>query len=565
MNPFVRELTERVSREVGLPPEDLAAHVQLPPDPELGEYSLPCFPLAKALRRPPQQIASELAGRIRPGGYILAAEAAGPYLNFRVDKEALAEYVLIGVYERRERYGGSDEGKGKVVVVDFSSPNIAKPFGIHHLRTTAIGWSLYRLYGVLGYKPIGINHLGDWGTQFGKLIAAFRRWGDEKALDADPIGHLLELYVRFHREAEGQPELEDEAKAWFKRLEEGDREARKLWERFRDLSLREFRKVYELMGISFDHYWGESFYNDRVPEVVRRLKELGLARESERALVVDLSEYDMSPCLILKSDEASLYATRDIAAAIYRWERFKFAKMLYVVGADQQLHFRQVFQVLRLMGYEWADRCVHVPFGLMRFRHGRMSTRKGRIVLLEEVFGRAIELVRGIIEEKNPGLESREEVARKVGVGAVMFANLKGRRIKEAVFDWDEVLKFDGETGPYLQYTHARLCSILRKYGEGPSPEVEFGLLREPEEWAVIRLLERFPETVRLAAYQYEPGVLAGHMIDLATAANKFYNAHRVIGEDRELSRARALLVYAAKTVLSNGLYLLGMEAPKEM
>ena len=565
MNPFVREIAECVGREVGFPPEDLIPHIQLPPNPELGEYALPCFPLAKALRRHPGQIASELAERIRPGGGILAAEAAGPYLNFRVDRKALAEYILMEVYEKGEQYGGSDEGRGEVVVIDFSSPNIAKPFGVHHLRTTAIGWSLYRLYGALGYKPVGINHLGDWGTQFGKLIVAFRRWGDEKALESDPIGHLLELYVRFHSEAESQPELEDEAKAWFKRLEDGDEEARRLWERFRDLSLREFRKVYELMGVSFDYYWGESFYNDRIPEVVQRLRELGLARESEGALVVDLSEYDMPSCLILKSDEASLYATRDIAAAIYRWEKFKFAKMLYVVGADQQLHFRQVFQVLKLMGCEWADRCVHVPFGLMRFRHGKMSTRKGRIVLLEEVFGRAIELVRGIIEEKNPGLEDKDEVARKVGVGAVVFANLKGRRIKEAIFDWDEVLNFDGETGPYLQYTHARLCSILRKYGEAPDSRVDFGLLEKPEEWAVLRLLERFPEAVRSAAYQYEPGILAGHMIDLATAANKFYNAHRVIGVDRELSRARALLVYAAKTVLARGLYLLGIEAPEEM
>ena len=565
MNPFVRKIAERVAREVGLPPEEVLPHVQLPPKPDLGEYALPCFPLAKVLGRPPHQLASKLACRFKPDEEVLAAEAAGPYLNFRVDRRALAGYVLREVYEKGEGYGDSDEGGGETVVIDFSSPNIAKPFGVHHLRTTVIGWSLYRLYRALGYRTVGINHLGDWGTQFGKLIVAYMLWGDEEALDSDPIGHMLELYVKFHEEAEGRPELEEEAKAWFRRLEEGDEEARALWERFRELSLREFKKVYDLMGVSFDYYWGESFYNGMIPEVVRRLKEMGLAEESQGALIVDLSDYDMPPCLILKSDEASLYATRDIAAAIYRWERFRFSKMLYVVGTDQQLHFRQVFKVLELMGYEWADRCVHVPFGLMRFRHGKMSTRKGRIVLLEEVFGRAIELAKEIIEEKNPGLGNKEDVARKVGVGAVVFANLRGRRTKEAVFDWDEVLNFDGETGPYLQYTHARLCSILRKYGREPSPDVDFGLLREPEEWEVLRLLERFPDALRSAANQYEPGVLAGHMIDLAAAVNKFYNAHRVVGSDGELSDARALLVHAARTVLAKGLYLLGMEAPEEM
>lgn len=565
MNPFLQAIAQQLSECIGWSEEDIAVAIEVPPDPKMGDYGFPCFPLAKTLRKSPAAIAADLAEKIAPGDLIQSARGVGPYLNVEVRRDRLTGFVLGEIFEQGNRYGTWDIGQGKTVVIDFSSPNIAKPIGIHHIRTTAIGHALYRIYEAMGYRCVGINHLGDWGTQFGTVIVAYKRWGKEQDLQASPIRYLLDLYVCFHREAEREPSLKDEARAWFKRLEDGDEEAIRLWRLFRDLSLSELKRLYDRMGIHFDYYWGESFYNDRLDDTMAKMELKGLLRESEGALVVDLSAYDLPTYLIRKSDGATLYQTRDIAAAIYRFEQFHFSKMLYVVGAQQNLHFQQLFKVLELMGYEWVKNCIHVNFGTMRFKDGRMSTRKGNIIFLEDVLERATELTRAIIEEKNPDLPDREAVAWDVGMGAVLFADLSTRRIKDVAFDWDEVLNFDGETGPYLQYTHARFCSVLRKYGRPVTGKVDFSLLKEEWEWAVIRLLERFPNTVRAAADQYEPAFVASHLINLATEANRFYNRCRVIGPDQALTKARILLVYGVKTVLAKGLYLLGMKAPEQM
>ena len=565
MNPFVQEIVESISEVTDLSGEEIAAQIALPPNPEMGEYAFPCFMLAKTMRKSPAAIAGELAGKIEPGRLIRAVRNAGPYLNFEVKRDRLAAFVLEAVTEKGARYGASDEGSGKTVVIDYSSPNIAKPIGIHHLRTTAIGHALYRIHEALGYRCVGINHLGDWGTQFGTVIVAYKRWGNEEALKEAPIHYLLELYVKFHREAETNPTLADEARGWFVKLEDRDEEAVRLWRLFRDLSLTELKRIYEEIGIRFDHYWGESFYNEMLDDTIAAMEKKGLLRESEGALIVDLSEHDLPAYLIRKSDGATLYQTRDIAAALYRHEQFGFSKMLYVVGAQQNLHFQQLFKVLELMGCDWVKNCAHVNFGTMRFKEGRMSTREGKIVFLEEVFERAVALTQAIIEQKNPDLKRKEEVAHDVGIGAVLFADLSTRRIKDVAFDWDEVLNFDGETGPYVQYTHARFCSMLRKYGKPVEADVDFSLLKAKEELAVVRLLERFPQTIRAAAESYEPSLIARHLIDLSAEANRFYHACRVLSEDAGVTKARILIVAAVKTVLAKGLYLLGMEAPEEM
>jgi len=565
MNPFVQEIVKSIAAHMDLSEEEIAGQIALPPNPEMGEYAFPCFVLAKTMRKAPAVIAEELAGKVKPGVLIRAVRNAGPYLNFEVKRDRLAAFVLGEIFEQGERYGTSDEGSGKTVVIDYSSPNIAKPIGIHHLRTTAIGHALYRIYEALGYRCIGINHLGDWGTQFGTVIVAYKRWGQEGLLKKAPIHYLLELYIKFHQEAEKDPSLEDEARGWFVKLEHGDEEATALWRLFRDLSLEELKRIYEQIGVRFDFYWGESFYNEMLDDTIAAMEAKGLLRESEGALIVDLSPHGLPPYLIRKRDGATLYQTRDIAAAFYRHERFGFSKMLYVVGAQQNLHFQQLFKVLELMGCPWVKDCAHVNFGTMRFKDGRMSTREGKIVFLEEVFERAVALTQAIIEEKNPDLKDKNKVARDVGIGAVLFADLSTRRIKDVAFDWDEVLNFDGETGPYVQYTHARFCSVLRKYGKLIEVDVDFSLLKAKEELAVVRLLEGFPRTVKAAADQYEPSLIARHLLDLSTEANRFYNTCRVMGEDEALTRARILLVAAVKTVLAKGLVLLGMKAPEEM
>lgn len=543
--------------------------LETPPDPEMGDLAFPCFVLSSREKKAPAAIAAALADKLarQRGEYWEKVTPRGPYLNFFLDAPALGRKVLQRIFREGAAYGGSAAGAGRTVVIDFSSPNIAKPFSIGHLRSTVIGHSLYLLFQALGYRCVGVNHLGDWGTQFGKIIVAFRRWGEEDALRADPVDHLFQLYVHFHREAEANPDLEEEARTWFKRLEEGDGEATLHWSRFRELSLHSYEEIYRLLGIRFDHYHGESHYNDMLEDTIRLVQEKGIARESEGALIVDLEKHGLPPCMLRKKDGATLYVTRDIAAAIYRYNTFNFDRALYVVGAEQKLHFAQLFKVLELLGFEWADRCVHVPFGLIRFKGGRMSTREGKVVLLEEVLQRAIGLARDIIEEKNPDLAGKEEAARAVGLGAVRFGDLGNDRIKDIEFDWNKVMDFTGETAPYIQYSHARICSILRKAGSFSREEAwgAAALLQEEEEKGLIKALATLPERVEAAAEGYRPSLVARHLVEVAREFNRFYHRCPVLGSAGPLQDARLLLIDATRQVLANGLGLLGISAPEEM
>ncbi len=544
-----------------LPAKEIENLLEVPPSADLGDYSFPCFTLAKKMRKAPAIIAKELAEKIPQDDLFNRIEVVNGYVNFYLDKGHLANKLLPKIKKEAMKYGQSDEGKSKSVVIDFSSPNIAKPFSVAHLRSTVIGHSLSRIWEHMGYKVERINHLGDWGTQFGKVIYAYKNWGDEpSSYSKGSIRHLLELYVRFHKEADQNPSLDDEARLWFKRLEDGDKEAYVLWEQFRKTSLDSLVEVYELMGITFDHYTGESFYNDKIPGAIEKLQPF--MKESEGAEIVELSD-DMPPFLVRKSDGATLYGTRDLAAAIYRQETYKFAKALYVVGGEQALHFKQVFAVLKKLGYDWADNCEHVPFGLMRFGDMKLSTRQGNVIFLEDVLAKAIELTKSIIEEKNPNLDNKEEVARAVGVGAVMFNDLRNNRIKDINFEWDELLNFQGDTGPYVQYTHARACSLLQK---GGVPEAaNLSLLQEEEEKVLVASLERFPEVVAQAAKGNEPSTVARYSLGLARDFNKFYQAHRIADAEEEVAKARLMLVDGVRQVIALSLYLLGIEAPEKM
>jgi len=565
MNRFIEDIIGILSREVNLPTEEIGELVEIPPDPKLGDYAFPCFVLSKGWKKPPEQIAKDLASQLKATELIREIYSIGPYLNFRVNRSKLAEFVLTRIYEQETDYGSDDEGRGKTIVIDFSSPNIAKPFGIGHLRTTVIGNALYHIYKKLGYEVVRINHLGDWGTQFGKVILAYKMWGDEREFLKDPISTLYDLYVRFHREAEKDPALEEKARIWFKRLEDGDKEAKTLWEKFREYSLEEFKRVYRMLGIEFDSYAGESFYEKFMEETIQKIKAKGLARISQDALIVDLEKFDLPPCLLKKKDEATLYATRDIAAAIYRYNTYRFHKSLYVVGSAQKLHFQQVFKVLELLGYPWAKDCVHVDFGWIKFKQKMMSTRKGNIILLEDVLNRSIQLARKIIEEKNPDLQNKDEVAREVGIGAVIFADLSTRRNKDIDFDWDQVLSFDGETAPYVQYTHARLCSLLRKYGKPIQKDIDYEVFSTEEETSLIKLLEDFPRRIKSAGQNYEPAFICSHLIDLCSTFNRFYQRERIITGDERSTRARMLLVKAIQSTIKSGLSLLGIKAPERM
>jgi arginyl-tRNA synthetase len=485
----------------------------------------------------------------------------------------------MDVYKRGSGYGSSSMGKGKTVIVEFSSPNIAKPFGIAHIRTTVIGHVLRNIYKFLGYETIAINHLGDYGTQFGKLIVAYKTWGNKELVEKDPIPELLKLYVKFHDEAEKDPVLEDKAREWFKKLEEGNKEAVELWQWFRDVSLREFNRIYEMMGIEFDSYAGESFYSDKMPAVIELLGEKKLLEHSQGAEIVDLEKYDMPPALIRKSDGSTLYITRDITAAIYRKEKYNFYKNIYVVGSQQNLHFQQMFKILELMGYDWAKDCIHVPFGMVSLEDGTMSTRKGRVVFLEDVLKKAVEKTRDIIAEKNPDLKDKEKIAEEVGIGAVMFQELSHSRIKDYTFSWDNTLSFEGETGPYVQYTHARANSVLEKaavYDYADildstnietvlEKEVNYKLLTEDEAFSILKIIYKLPEVIIKAMERNEPFILTRQIIDLAQAFNRFYHEYPILVDDPELKRARLLLVLTTKNVLKTGLALLGIKAPDKM
>jgi len=546
--------------------EEILLMIEIPPNPDMGDYAFPCFRLAKILRKAPAQIAEDAVKNIEKADFIDEIKNVTGYINFYINKSVFAAAVLSELLKAKESYGQSDIGKGKNIVIDYSSPNIAKPFHVGHLRSTVIGGSIYRIFKALGYNTIGINHLGDWGTQFGKLIVAYKKWGSKEAIEKGGIKELMDIYVRFHSEAKEDPSLEDEAREWFAKMEAGDEEALSLWNWFKDISLKEFNRVYKLLDISFDSYAGESFYNDKMDAVIKELEEKNLLKESEGAKIVDLEDANMPPCLITKKDGSSLYATRDITAAIYRKKTYDFEKCIYVTALAQNLHFAQWFEVIKRMGYDWHDKLVHVSFGMVSMETGKLSTRAGNVVLLEDLLNEAISKTLDIINEKNPDLEDKEQVAEKVGIGAVIFNDLINNRIKDVVFSWDKVLNFDGETGPYVQYTHARASSVLRKANvDIDSLDIDYSLLTDDSSIEVIKLIGQFPEKVKDAADKLEPSFIARHIVDLAQAFNKFYHDNPVLVEDEKIRNARLALVYSVKTVIKSGLYLLGIAAPEKM
>lgn len=549
----------------GMSKEDISATIEIPPKPEMGDFAFPCFRLAKTMHKAPNMIAADIKEAIGDVDYLDRIEVKGAYLNFFVKTEVFVKSMIEAA--NSENFGGSDIGEGKNICLDYSSPNVAKNFHVGHLRTTIIGNSLYKIFSKLGYNAIRINHLGDWGTQFGKLIVAYKAWGSKEAVEKDGISELMKLYVKFHEEADKNPELVDEARAWFAKMEHGDEEALSIWQWFKDISLVEYKRTYDLLGVDFDYYLGESFYRDKCQEVVDKITEAGLLKESEGAMIVDLSEYDMAPCIITKKDGSSIYATRDLAAIFYRKKTYNFCKCLYVTGQEQKLHFAQVFKVVELLGNEWAkDQLVHIPYGLVSLEGAKLSTRNGNIIYAEDILHDAIEKSLEIITEKSPNLENKEEVAKMVGVGSVLFNDLYNQRIKDVSFSWDKVLNFDGETGPYVQYTHARCSSVVRLAENfDPSNEVDFSVITEPDAIFLLKEINRFPKVVLDAADKYEPSIVARFSVDVAQAFNKFYNSTRINVPEENIKNARVMLTYLTKKTLSDALELLGIQAPEAM
>lgn len=543
--------------------DEIAAMLEYPPDDTLGDIALPCFKLSKTLRQAPPKIASTLAEASQgiPGFDRIAAD--GGYLNFKVSGEYLVLNVLKNAIDAGENYGKNDIGKGKTVVLDYASPNVAKPFHIGHLGTTVIGHSLKLIHQFSGYNCIGINHLGDWGTQFGKLICAFRLWGSREEIEKGGIDALVALYVKFHAEAEKDGTLNDRARAEFKKLEEHDEENTALWKWFIEISLREYEITFKQLGITFDSYNGESFYTDKMPEQIEKMREMNLLKIDDGASIVDLEEYGMPPCLILKKDGSTLYPTRDIAAAVYRKRTYNFDKCIYVTSAGQSLHFAQWFKVVELMGYDWYNELVHVPYGTVSINGEKLATRTGNVVLLRDLFAQAIEKVQAVIDEKNPGLENRDEVAEAVGVGAVVFHYLYNSRIKDINFVMESALSFDGATGPYAQYTYARTCSILGKADADMNAEA---VITSPEEARLLLTVSKFPERVIQALNAYEPSMITRYIIELCTAFNRFYQACPIItAESKSVKNTRLQITKAAQNALGNALHLICLKTPEKI
>jgi len=570
---FKKEIAEIIAKNLeGLTEDEIKSMIEIPQDQSMGDYAFPCFRLAKTMRKAPNLIAAELAEKLQGEKIFSEVSPVNAYVNMFVSREEMMKSTVSEVLKEKENFGRSDIGGNKKVIVEFSSPNIAKPFHIGHIRSTVIGNSLSKIYDALGYDVFKINHLGDYGTQFGKMICAYRRWGNREDVINSPIKTLLGYYTKFHVEVEEHPELEDEARAIFTKLEQGSKEEVELWQWFREESLKEFQRVYDMLGIEFDSYNGESFYSDKMPRFEKELSDKGLLQESNGAQVVDLEEYKLGTALIKKSDGSSLYITRDIAAAVYRKENYDFYKNIYVVATQQNLHFQQLFKIIELMGYDWANQCVHVPFGMVRLEEGTMSTRHGRVVFLEDVLNGAIEKTREIIEEKNPNIENLEEITSQVGIGAVVFNELSNNRIKDYTFKWDQILNFDGETGPYVQYTHARCASLLRKAGEdivakAQDPKnVDFALLAKSDSaYELTKLIYAFPGVVEQAGEKYEPSIITRHIIDIAQCFNKFYHDEHIIVDDEVEKISKIALVIATKRVIATGIGLLGMKAPERM
>lgn len=563
---YKKHIAEKLA-SCGIDKEEIEAAIAVPPDNKMGDYALPCFKFAKVMRKSPVAIAEELKNTFATDDAISEVEAVNGYLNFRVNRTALVKETLEKIAEQGEAFGSSDMGNGKTICIDYSSVNIAKPFHIGHLSTTVIGGALYRIFKFLGYNTVGINHLGDYGTQFGKLIYAYKHWGSEEAVKEGGVKELTRLYVRYHKESENDPSMDDEARSYFKLIENGDEECVKLFNLFKEITLKEVEKIYDELDIKFDSYAGESFYNDKMQPVIDELTEKGLLVESEGAKIVDLEKYGMPPCIILRSDGASLYATRDLAAACYRKEHYDFDKCLYVVAYQQNLHFKQIFKVLELMGKPWAKDLVHVAYGMVSLLDDNgnqvaMSTRNGTVVLLEDVLKKCHEKCLEIIEQKNPDLEDKENVARQVGTGAVIFGALSNSKIKDIAFSYAKILNFDGETGPYVQYTAARIKSVLRKGGAIGKYEIKNV---NEDEYQLIALLSTFPDVVKAAAERLEPFFVTRYAIDVASAFNKFYFDCKIIGDDVNETNFRLAISSATLTVLSSALTLLGIKVPERM
>lgn len=563
---FKQLVAEEISKLTELETDKVMSSLEVPPNPEMGDLAFPCFPLSKIMRKAPPVIAQEISQSFPKADYIDRIEVAGGYLNFFFSRSAYVKSQMTEIMSKGADYGKSAEGNGKTVLVEFSSPNIAKPFHIGHLFSTAVGNSLDKIYTFLGYETKRLNHLGDWGTQFGKLISAYKRWGDPKVIEKDPINELLKLYVHFHDVAKEQPELDDEAREYFRLLEAGDEDTTNLWKYFREISLVEFKRVYDMLGISFDSYNGESFYSDKMDEVVDILKEKNLLVESEGAMVVDLSQEDMPPCMILKSNGTTIYATRDIAAALYRHRTYNFHKNIYVVGMPQALHFKQIFSVVDKMCGDWAKDCVHVGFGLVKFPDKKLSTRDGDVVFLEDVLNESISKTLGIMTTNSPELENPEEVAKKVGIGAILYAFLKNNREKDIIFSWDTMLDFEGESGPYVQYSYARGRSILRR-SDLDYKDADYTLLDSDEAYELVKHISKFGESVQSAAEKNEPFYVNRYVTTLAKLFNKFYNTNPILKNDvdTEVKKARLALVDATTIVIKSALGLLGIETVEKM
>jgi len=563
------EIAKKISDVTNISKEELANYIEKPKNSEMGDYAFPCFKLAKELKKAPAIIAEELKNNMDiDKNLIEKVEIVGGYINFYINKESLAREVIKEFDLKKEKYGSSNEGENKNVVIDYSSPNIAKPFHIGHLRSTVIGQSLYNIYKFLGYNSIGINHLGDWGTQFGKLIEGYKRWGKEYNIDKNPIDELTKLYVRINEECKKDESVLEECRKNFKKLEDGDKTCVELWKKFREVSLKEFQKVYDILGTKFESVCGESFYTDKMPEIVEMLEKSGKLIESQGAKVVDLEEKNMPPCIIIKSNKSTTYETRDLAAILYRARTYDFCKAIYVTSYEQILHFEQIFEVAKLldMDEKYKENLVHVPFGMVRLKEGKMSTREGNIIKLEDLLNEAVSRVEKIIEEKNPELENKKEIAKKVGIGAVIFNDLSNSRIKDEIFDWDTMLNFNGETGPYIQYIYVRTKSVLNKAGYIPKIEdVKIDNLLDKSSMEVLKLIYSFNEIVKLSISKNEPYIIARFLIDLAKAYSVFYTENQIMIENIEIKDARIYLTYMVNVVLETGANLLGIQMPERM
>lgn len=566
---FTKIIAEEIAKQIGLDTNEIKGFIEIPSNKDMGDYSFPCFKLAKELRKAPQMIATELKEKLEfDESTISKVEVVGGYLNFFVNSEAIAKSVFEEIDTKKENYGSSNIGEGKNIVIDYSSPNIAKPFHIGHLRSTVIGNSLYKIYKKLGYNCIGINHLGDYGTQFGKLIEGYKRWKDEYNIEENPIDELTKIYIRINNLCKEDESVLEACRDNFKKLEEKDEYCTVLWEKFRKLSLKEFQKVYDLLDIHFDSLNGEAFYSDKMQEIIDILDRSGKLVESEGARVINLDDKQMPPCLIEKSNGSTTYATRDLAAIMYRARTYNFDKALYVTSYEQILHFRQIFEVAKLLGLDekYIDGLTHIPFGMVQLKTGKMSTREGNIIKLEDLLNEAISRSKEIMDTKNPDLENKDEIAKIIGIGAVIFNDLYNSRIKDEIFDWDEMLNFNGETGPYLQYIYVRTNSIIQKAGYIPElKNVDFSKLRNENADKIIKMLYEFENTIKLSAEKYEPYIIARYLIDLAQAFSSFYNNYKIISDDKNAQDARLYLTYCVNIVLKSGAELLGMKMPEKM